>query len=181
MSAIAESSLENPARHILVDADACPTAVRLTIEQICRRHAFSLTFYADVNHELNPQYGRVICVEQGHDSVDLILIHAVCPGDIVVTQDYGLAALVLARRGQCMHPNGLIYHAGNIDLLLMERHLSAKARRAGERVGHARKRTQRQDGKFIDGFLMLLAGPTGQPGQTQKFPVVCDHMTYNEP
>ena len=133
---------------IRVDADACPVNVRIILEHYARRHQLGLIFYIDDSHELSPTYGEVRCVGRGHDAVDLVIVNQVTPGDLVVTQDYGLAALVLARRAFAIHPSGLIFDDLNIDQLLFERHLAARGRRFGERSAHARPRQKKQDLDF---------------------------------
>lgn len=118
---------------IRVDADACPAAVRSQIERLARQYGTGLVFYIDDSHELHPAYGEVCQVGQGRDAVDFMLANQTKTSDIVITQDYGLAALVIARRARAIHPLGMIYSESNIDRLLLERHLAAKARQAGER------------------------------------------------
>lgn len=133
---------------IRVDADACPVNVRTILEHYARRHHLELIFYIDDSHELSPTYGEVRSVGRGHDAVDLVIVNQVANGDLVVTQDYGLAALVLARRAFAIHPSGLIFDDLNIDQLLFERHLAARGRRFGERSAHARPRQKKQDLDF---------------------------------
>jgi hypothetical protein len=141
---------------IRVDADACPVSVRHTIERIARIRRISLVYYIDENHELYPNYGQVEQVGQGHDAVDMALINQVVSGDLVVTQDYGLAALALARRAEAIHPGGRIFSDQNIDRLLLERHLSAKARRAGQRTINPRRRKTADDKSFESQFRLIL-------------------------
>jgi uncharacterized protein len=116
-----------------VDADACPATVRINLEKLARRFGLPLVFYTDDSHELRPAYGQVRQVGQGRDAVDLVLANQIVAGDIVITQDYGLAALALARQARAIHPAGMAYTEANIDRLLLERHLAAKSRQARER------------------------------------------------
>lgn len=141
---------------IRVDADACPAVVRHIIERVARKRHMDLIFYIDENHELYPSYGRVEQVGQGHDAVDLALINDVVCGDVVVTQDYGLAALVLARRAEAIHPGGRIFNDKNIDQLLFERHLSAKARQAGQRMVNPKRRRTEEDKSFEEQLCLIL-------------------------
>ncbi len=149
------ASSGQPAIH--VDADACPAAVRIILEQVARQKQLPLIFYIDDNHELYPSYGAVRQVGQGHDAVDLALVNQVSAGDLVVTQDYGLAALVLSRQARAMHPDGRIFDNMNIDRLLLERHLSAKARKAGQRTSHPRKRKNADNLSFKLQLLRQLS------------------------
>ena len=152
----ARSAIKHKQSTIRVDADACPVSVRHTIERIARIRRIDLVYYIDENHELYPNYGQVQQVGQGHDAVDMALINQVVSGDLVVTQDYGLAALVLARRAEAIHPSGRIFSDENIDRLLLERHLSAKARRAGQRTINPRRRKTADDKSFESQFRLIL-------------------------
>lgn len=151
-----QSAIKRKQPTIRVDADACPVSVRHTIERIARIRRIDLVYYIDENHELYPNYGQVQQVGQGHDAVDMALINQVVSGDLVVTQDYGLAALVLARRAEAIHPGGRIFSEENIDRLLLERHLSAKARRAGQRTINPRRRRTADDKSFESQFRLIL-------------------------
>lgn len=133
---------------IRVDADACPVGVRRNIESQARFHHLSLVFYTDDSHELNPEYGEVRQISQGRDAVDLVLVNQLAAGDIVITQDYGLAALALSRGAAAMHPSGMVYNEHNIDALLAERHLAARARKAGERYRRPKARQSADDVHF---------------------------------
>lgn len=140
---------------ILVDADACP--VKALIERAARSRGIAVEMFSDTAHELHSDYSRVELVDKGSDSADLALMRRACSGDIVVTQDYGLAALALSRGCRAIHPGGMIFTHENIDGLLMARYLSAKQRRAGGRCGHMKKRTGAQDDEFLKNFESLCA------------------------
>ena len=87
----------NVAMKILIDADGCPV-VDLTL-QAAAEHGLEAILFCDTSHEFKEKNARVVTVDKGSDSADFALIRQVKPGDIVVTQDYGLAAMVLAKRG----------------------------------------------------------------------------------
>lgn len=140
---------------ILVDADACP--VKEIIVRLAKKKGIPVTMLIDTAHQLVDGYSRVVTVDKGTDSVDFALIGLLCRGDVVVTQDYGLAAMVLSKGAKAINQNGLIYSDKNIDRLLMERHLSAKARRAGNRFKGPAKRTKEKDEMFEVAFEKLLA------------------------
>ena len=131
---------------ILVDADACP--VKKVIIKVAKKRGIPVTMVIDTAHELNDGYSRVVTVDKGADSVDFALMGLLQSGDVVVTQDYGLAAMALGKGAKALNQNGLIYTAENIDRLLMERHLSAKARRAGMRTKGPSKRIKDDDVRF---------------------------------
>jgi uncharacterized protein YaiI (UPF0178 family) len=139
---------------IFVDADACP--VKDIIIRIARENNLPVTMIIDSSHELNDNYSTVITVEKGRDSVDLVLINRVKGGDIVVTQDYGLAALVLGKSAKALNQNGLIYSNDNMDRLLMERHIGQKVRRGGGRTKGPAKRTREDDERFTKAFREII-------------------------
>lgn len=153
----------NDLPEIHVDADACPVQIRRTIEKIARRHKLNLILYIDDSHELYPFYGKVKQVSQGSDAVDYVLANQVRPGDIVVTQDYGLAALALSRKTKVIHPSGMIYSEKNIEQLLAERHLASVARAAGNRFRSSAKNRRKPDYRFADQLESLIL-----PSKTDK-------------
>ena len=140
--------------HIWVDADACPV-VRLT-EQAAKRRKIPVTLLCDTNHVLSSDYSDVIVIGAGADAVDFALVNRCCKGDLVVTQDYGVAALALGRGAMCINQNGLVYTNENIDMLLFERHIGKKMRRAGKLNGGAKKRNSENDTKFAYEFEKLI-------------------------
>ncbi|MEA4888723.1 MAG: DUF188 domain-containing protein [Clostridiaceae bacterium] len=141
---------------IRVDADACPASVRRILERTARKNQIRLVFYIDDSHELEPEYGTVIRVGQGHDAVDLALVNQAAAGDLIITQDYGLGALALARKALVLHPSGLVLDDGNIDQLLFERHISARIRKAGGRTSHLHKRTTAYDQSFEKQLQLMI-------------------------
>ncbi len=139
---------------ILVDADACP--VKDIIIKIAKVHKDPVMMFIDTSHILEDGYSKVITVDKAKDSVDIALINQVSKGDIVVTQDYGLAAMVLAKGGLCINQNGLLYTSENMDRLLFERHLAQKARKSKIRTGNFKKRTKEDNHSFEKVFTDLV-------------------------
>lgn len=162
---MSNEEVRNDVWQIRVDADACPSAVRGSIEKLARRHQIGLIYYIDDSHELSPDYGLVLQIGKGRDAVDLALVNQAVKGDIIVTQDYGLAALALARGAAAIHPGGMLYTEFNIDRLLAERHLAAKARKAGERFSRHNKRKPADDQNFFNQLNELIKGKLAQEGQ----------------
>lgn len=141
---------------IYIDADACPV-VKIT-EQVARKYELPVTLLCDTNHILTSDYSEVRVIGAGADAVDLALINLCQAGDIVVTQDYGVAAMALGKKAYVIHQNGWQYNAGNIDILLMKRHMAKKARRSKKKLhlkGPA-KRTEEDDDKFATGLIRLI-------------------------
>ena len=128
---------------ILVDADACP--VKEIIVRQAKKRGIPVVMLLDTSHILNDGYSKVITVDKGRDSVDIRLANLLEAGDIVVTQDFGVAALALGKRAKAMNQNGMVYDDRNMDQLLFERHLGQKIRRAGGRTAGAKKRTRSDD------------------------------------
>lgn len=141
---------------ILVDADACPV-VRL-VEEIGKSYRIPVVLLCDTNHVLYSDYSEVAVIGTGADAVDFALISRCQRGDIVVTQDYGVAAMALGKGAYAMHQSGKRYTDSNIDQMLMERHLAKKARRASGKhhLKGPAKRTAEDDARFQEAFLRLV-------------------------
>lgn len=141
---------------IYVDADACPV-VRI-VERIANKYQIPVTLLCDTNHILNSEYSEVIVVGAGADAVDYKLISICRKGDIVVSQDYGVAAMALGKGAFAIHQSGKWYTDDNIDQMLMERHLNKKARRSNSKshIKGPRKRTEEDDDRFEESFEKLI-------------------------
>ena len=144
---------------IFVDADACPVVD--IVETIAEKYNIPATLLCDTNHVLYSDYSQVIVVEAGADAVDYKLISICHKGDIVVSQDYGVAAMALGKGAYAIHQSGKWYTDENIDRMLMERHLNKKARRGSSKnhIKGPKKRTSEDDERFAQSFekLVLLA------------------------
>lgn len=143
---------------ILVDADGCPV-VDVTI-RCAREFGVPVMLLCDSAHRFERDGAQTVTVDKGVDSVDFALVNRVHPGDVVVTQDYGLAALCLARRATVLHQNGFVYDEDNIDSLLMARHTAKKIRRGGGRLRGPAPRTKQQDADFERCLRSVLAQGT---------------------
>ena len=142
---------------ILIDADACP--VVHIVERVALEKHIPLLIFCDTSHVMSSDYGEVIIVSKGADAVDFALISRADKGDIIITQDYGVAAMALGKNVYAIHQSGRQYTNENIDQMLFERHLSQKARRSS---GHfhgkgPKKRTEEDDINFENSFRRLLA------------------------
>ena len=102
-------------------------------------------------------------IDAGADAVDIALINLCKRGDIVVTQDYGVAALALGKGARAIHQSGRWYTDDNIDGLLMERHLAKKARRSGKHhLKGPAKRTEEDDRRFAESFERMIIQAEGE-------------------
>lgn len=141
---------------IYVDADACPVVG--LVENKAKKYGAACELLCDTNHVLHSDYSQISIIGAGADAVDFALINKCRAGDIVVTQDYGVAALALGKGAFAIHQSGMWYNNDNIDRLLMERHAAKKARRGNGR-NHMKgpaKRTKEDDERFAASFEKLL-------------------------
>ncbi len=139
---------------VLIDADGCPV-VDLTI-RICRSRQIPVLILCDTAHQIQRDGAQTLVFDKGADSVDFALVNRVCPGDIVVTQDYGLASMCLARRARVLNQNGLEYTGENIDFLLVRRHENKKLLRSGKHPKGPARRTREQDNAFAQTLEKML-------------------------
>ena len=139
---------------ILIDADGCPV-VDLTV-RLAAKHGAECVILCDTAHEFNREGAQTVIVEKGADSVDFKLVNLVREGDIVVTQDYGLAAMCLARKAVPLSQNGMVYTDKNIDQLLLTRYVSKKIRNSGGRLKGPSKRKPEQDKAFEEALERLI-------------------------
>ena len=141
---------------VFVDADACPVVG--IVEKVARENNVPITLLCDTNHVLSSDYSEVIVVGAGADAVDYKLISICHKGDIVVSQDYGVAAMALGKGAYAIHQSGKWYTNENIDQMLMERHLNKKARRTSRKnhLKGPRKRTSEDDERFRESFEKMI-------------------------
>ncbi len=146
---------------VLIDGDGCPV-VGITA-QICMEKGIACLLLCDTAHEMCREGVQVITVDKGADSVDYAIVSRVLPGDIVITQDYGLASMCLARKARVLHQDGWEYTPQNIDALLLERHEARKFRQSGGRTKGNSKRKKEQNDAFSASLLKLLEEIPGNP------------------
>ncbi len=144
---------------ILIDADACPV-VRLT-EEVAKEYGIPVMLLCDTNHVLRSDYSEVKIIDAGADAVDFVLIRYCQAGDVVVTQDYGVAAMALGKMAYAIHQSGKWYTNENIDQMLMERHMAKVARQQakrgkGKHGKGPRKRTREDDEHYEMSLRRLL-------------------------
>lgn len=139
---------------IIVDGDGCP-GMNL-IEKVAREEEVELIVYSTIDHNIKLDYGVVKRVDAGFQSVDMYVMNETKKNDVVISQDFGVAAMVLGKKAFAISPKGMVYTNDNIERLLFERHLSAKARRAGLRGKNASKRTKEDDMRFYESVKGLV-------------------------
>lgn len=141
---------------ILIDADGCPVVDPAIA--IAQQFQLPIILLCDTSHEMRREGAETVTVSKGADAVDFVLVNRVQKGDVVVTQDYGLAAMVLAKRGYPIDQNGRIYSEENIDQLLHGRHMAKKIRQSGGRMKGPKKRRPEDNEKFKKSLAELLEG-----------------------
>lgn len=141
---------------ILVDADACPVVI--ITEEIARKHQIPVVLLCDTNHVLHSEYSEVKIIGAGADAVDFALVNLCNKGDIVVTQDYGVASMALGKGAYAIHQSGKWYTNENIDQMLMERHLAKKARmgKGKHHLKGLKKRMPEDDERFAASLERLI-------------------------
>lgn len=138
---------------LLIDADACPV-VDLALFVSSQFEIIPILF-CDTSHRVERENVKTIIVDKGPDSVDFKLVSELNRGDIVITGDYGLAAMCLAKGGIVLTHNGKELTSDNIDQLLAFRYESAKIRRAGGRTKGPKKRTEENNLAFESKFRQI--------------------------
>lgn len=139
---------------LIIDGDACPN--KEEIKGLAIQYNVEMLVFIDYAHVLEDEYYQVINCEVGSDSVDMAIVQNVQQNDIVITQDYGLAGLVLSKRANVLHTTGQIIDNQNIDSLLFSRYVGAKMRKASQRTKGPAKRTNDMKEKFLKQLEDLL-------------------------
>lgn len=139
---------------IIVDGDACPGIS--IIENIAKKYNIELILYCDINHYIILNYGDVRVVDSGFQSVDMKVSNECTENDIVVSQDYGVAAICLGKKAKVISPKGYIYNDDNISAMLEQRHINQKIRRGGGKTANAKKRTAEDDKRLHKNILFLI-------------------------
>jgi len=140
---------------VFVDADGCPV-IDITI-QIARKFGKECILVCDTSHHFERVGAKTIIVAKGTDSVDFKLVNMVSSGDVVITQDYGLAAMCLAKRAIPVDQNGRIFNDENINGLLYQRDVAKRARMMGKKFKKIPKRSLEQDRAFENTLIAVIS------------------------
>ena len=139
---------------IIVDADACP--VKNEIVQTARKYDIEVIMVCDTAHVISDGYSNVITVDKGSDSADFKIVNISEAGDIVITGDYGVAAMALSKGAKALGNSGVIYTRFNIDSFLAQRHLAKENRRKGGKFTKIKKRTSGENINFSASLEKLI-------------------------
>ena len=150
--------MQRDAPTIFIDADACPvTRDTLTI---ARSRSVPVVLVANRSQNLSRYASQpnveVLQVVSGPDSADYAMVPRLSPGDIVVTQDIGLAAMALARGARPVSPRGRLYMKATIDAELALRHAEQTHRRRGGRTGGPPAFQEEDRERFRESLRRLL-------------------------
>lgn len=139
---------------VFIDGDGCPV-VGITVD-VCKKRGVYCVILCDTSHSMEKYGVETVVVSKGADSVDFALVNLLKKGDLVVSQDYGLAAMAMAKQAVPVSQEGFVYDDSNIEALLLVRHTAKKIRNAGGRLRGSKKRTQEQDENFLKLLNQLL-------------------------
>ena len=131
---------------ILIDGDGCPV-IDIAIS-VAKKFNIEVVIMCDTSHIFNKEGAQTMVFSKGADSVDFALINYLEKEDVVITQDYGLAAMAMNKASYVINQNGMIYNDENIDRLLYSRHISKKIRKSGGKTKGPKKRTKEDDINF---------------------------------
>lgn len=139
---------------ILIDADACPRSVLQICIELGRKYNIPVWTVASFDHHIESDHPVMV----GDDSqeADITIMNLTEAGDVVITGDWGLAAIVLGKEARCLSPVGREYRQEKIGFLLEEREAKAKFRRAGGKTKGPKKRTSEDDERFLSSLEKIL-------------------------
>lgn len=139
---------------IIIDGDACPGIS--IIEKVAKKYGLPMIIYCDINHFIQSDYSEVKVVDSGFQSVDIYVMNETKQGDIIVSQDYGVAAICLSKKAKVINPKGFIYDENNMGRLLEERHVSQKIRKSGGKTPNPKKRTENDNLRLEKNLIRLI-------------------------
>ena len=140
--------------NVLIDADACPVVNQAVT--LCKQYNTPCFLLCDTAHYLEKDGATTLVFDKGADSVDFAIANRVHSGDLVITQDYGLASMCLAKNVRILHQDGWEYTEWNITGLMEQRHVARKLRASGGRFKGPAKRTDAQNRAFCQALEALL-------------------------
>ncbi len=139
---------------VIVDGDGCPD--KDGIVSLSKRYDKDMYVFIDYAHVLESDDYHIVACDVGHDSVDMAILNFVETGDLVITQDYGLAGLLLSKKVIVLHVSGKVIDENNINTCLSTRYLHAQIRQAGQRIKGPSKRTVKDRQFFLEQVEKLL-------------------------
>lgn len=145
--------------NIFIDADGCPV-VDIAVN-LARKNKLKAIIVKNYAHQITSDYAEVVSVDISNDSADFYIVNNAKKGDIVITQDYGLASLCLSKKIIPINQNGLVFTSENIDGFLNIRHIHSNLRRTNKRHSNPKKRTKDLDVKFKNSLNSIIKKSIG--------------------
>lgn len=139
---------------VFIDGDSSP--VLQIVENICKENKIDLVIVKNYNHDISSDYAEVLNVDNDKEAADIKIMNLVNKGDIVVSQDYGLAAMVLGKGAYVINQNGKIINQNNVDFLLNRRYINQKAMLESRIYPKFKKRSSNDEKHFKESFLKLI-------------------------
>lgn len=139
---------------IFVDADGCPV-VDIAIK-LAKEYKLEVIVVKNYAHEIQDDYATIVTVDISPDSADYYIVNNLKKGDIVISQDYGFAAMALSKEAICITQNGYVISSDNIDGMLTSRHINQKLRREKGIYSKIKKRDPLANVEFEKGLRDLL-------------------------
>ncbi|MEK4554247.1 YaiI/YqxD family protein [Jeotgalicoccus sp. FSL K6-3177] len=143
---------------VIIDADACP--VKDIVIKETKDENIEVVLVSSLSHFSSKEldsHVRTIYVDAGPDAADYKIVQLAEAGDVIVTQDYGLASLLLPKGCTVLHHTGFEYNKMNMDYLLETRHMSSVIRRGGGRTKGPKALSQEDKNSFLKAFQEVLA------------------------
>lgn len=139
---------------IIIDADACPS-INL-IESLAMSYKVPVIIVADNTHFFESDYSKIIIVDKGLGSTDIKIENIAIENDIVITQDYGVAVICLAKKCYVINTKGYVYNNKNIDDLLKIRYMNYKLRKNKIHIKGSKKRTNEDNARLLNSIQFII-------------------------
>lgn len=137
-----------------MDADATPSLKEIAL--ISKNNNIECHMFCDYSHTLNIEEAIINYISEGGQAVDIAISNFITKGDILITQDYGLACIALSKKAKCINPNGTIYTDKNIDNLLEQRYVNILNRKKKIHTKNIKKRTKETNDLFLLNLQKLI-------------------------
>ncbi len=141
-------------KRLLIDGDGCPYLSK--IRTLAKEQDIDLYIYLDDAHPLKDDDEHIFYIDQGKDHVDMAIVRDVRKDDLVITQDYGLATLVLSKQALAINTRGEDYTQDNIEALLMQRYMSMQLRKI-RRAPNMKKSTKKDEERLFKKILAYFS------------------------
>ena len=147
---------------LFIDGDGSP--VKDTTIELAKQYQLPVVIVTSVDHFTTkeyPEFVTFIYVDKGADSADYKIVGLIQSGDILVTQDYGLASLVLGKGVRVLHQMGKEYTQETIEPMLEQRYFSAKIRKSGQRTKGPKPYTSEDRERFKESLKKIIIQQIG--------------------